>query len=243
MSKKSCLVNKLSHYRDLTDHERELLKHIQRDECEFKRGDIVRRQGLDNGLLYVVKAGWFGISRLLPDGESQLVDVKLPGDVVGLEEVGFSASRADIIALSDGVLCPFPANELSTIFSESIGLTELFFVVTAREQSLLLERIVNLAQRHAIERVAHFILEIEHRLLSIHIETSECFEFPLLQHQVADMLGMTPVHINRTIQDLRRDGLLEWKRDQMLILDNERLQSIAKFDASYFERSIAWLSK
>lgn len=242
MSQRSCLVHKLSNYRELDEQECELLRHIQRDEQDYAVGDVVRRQGLDSGMLYVVKEGWFGISRLLPEGESQLVEVKLPGDVIGMEEVGFVTSKADVIALSDGVLCPFPASDLSKIFAESSRLTELMFVVTAREQCMLLERIVNLAQRHAVERVAHFILEMEHRLCSIQIHTQESFEFPLLQHQVADLLGMTPVHINRTLQDLRREGLLDWKRHEITIKDNPRMHELAKFDVSYYDHSIAWLS-
>jgi len=92
---------------------------------------------------------------------------------------------------------------------------------------------LNLGQRSAYERLAHLLVELYLRLKAVgRAEDGRC-DFPLTQNDLADATGLTSVHVNRTLQELRRDGLIELERKQLQILDLERMMDISMFNANY----------
>jgi CRP-like cAMP-binding protein len=92
---------------------------------------------------------------------------------------------------------------------------------------------LNLGQRSAYERLAHLLVELYVRLEAVHRAHNGRCDFPLTQNDLADATGLTAVHVNRTLQELRRDGLIELERKQLQILDLERMMDVSMFNPNY----------
>jgi CRP-like cAMP-binding protein len=101
------------------------------------------------------------------------------------------------------------------------------------ENAVLASWVVNVGRRDALERMAHLICEAHYRLSLVDSHQSQQIYFPLTQDDLADVLGLTPVHINRKLQQLRQEGLITLRSKQLTIHDLRTLQQIAGFDSSY----------
>src|SRR5690606_5159182 len=105
--------------------------------------------------------------------------------------------------------------------------------LAGREESMLAEQVVRLGRRSAYERVAHIFIELFHRLRLVNAVDHHAFDLPLTQEILADTLGLSVVHMNRTLRRLRDDGLLRMKGDRVAIEDLDRLSQIAEFSPNY----------
>ncbi|WP_444677422.1 Crp/Fnr family transcriptional regulator [Halomonas sp. E19] len=133
----------------------------------------------------------------------------------------------------DGVACFFPHQNLLSIFENSFTLTSILFAIASRQQVLLTERLVNLARRSARQKLAHFLLEVCQRLQQTEATGEQCFHLPLSQELLADLLGLSPVHVSRTFSALSEEGLLYRDRHQVTIPDAKALKEEADFDDRY----------
>ncbi|WP_292363691.1 Crp/Fnr family transcriptional regulator, partial [Methylophaga sp. UBA1464] len=122
------------------------------------------------------------------------------------------------------------------IFDQAPRLTDLFFLILAREQSMLIERVINIGRRSAVERLAHFIVEMKVRL---NVDTDQ-FELPMNQTVIGDTLSLSSVHVSRTFKVLRDEGLLESHNGNIQILDLEGLIEISGFDRNYLDSHSNW---
>ncbi len=235
----SCLLSSFQNYIDLTEVEKSLLKTLEQDATEYTRGHLLLEENSSEHRFYTVMSGWAYSSRLLTDGKRQILDIFLPGQIIGLREVGYDRSLTSVTTLSPMVACPFPKERLHTIFSEAPRLTDLFFMVMARDQHMLIERIINIGRRPAAERLAHFLLEMRARLQA---DTST-FELPLNQAILADTLGLTPIHVSRTIKKLREQGLVSVTNGKVTISNEHGLTRLADFSPAYLGKLTSWVRK
>jgi CRP-like cAMP-binding protein len=237
----SCLIQQFRSYGPLSGRDRDLLHSLETDERSYPRDARVYEQGERISSLYVVKAGWACIHHLLDDGRRQIVDIKLPGDVVGLREIAFTETLSGVATLTEATLCPFSKPRLTQVFERSPYLARLFFLIEARTQAGLAERIVNLGQRDAFSRLCSLLVELRLRLEICAGEQGETFRFPFSQRQLGDLLGLSEVHVNRTLRRLREEGLAAIAREQVAILDWQRLQAEARFNPATLELDLGWL--
>lgn len=238
----SCLVEKFSNYKELLDWEIELLDALQVDERSFEQGGVVHPDRAPANRLYVVRAGWFAAIKELSDGSRMIVEVALPGDVVGLRDVTFRQHLSGLQCLSrHGVICPFSKTQLHRMFTQSIKLTETFFAIMSREHAQMVQRLVTVARREGIRRLAHFIMETAVRLEGIAVDVRESFQFPIHQEDLADLTGLSPVHVSRCMIELRNRRLIDYSRGAMHILDRQALAEFAEFDDGFLKPDLAWL--
>ena len=160
--------------------------------------------------------GWAARVRVLPDGRRQFMSFYLPGDVIGRVHHAMSVASATVIALTECVLCTAPAAPAGSSLEQAYAIGE------ALDEAYLLGHIVQLGRLNAQERIGDFLLEIYERLSLAGLTVGGSFEMPLTQEMLADALGLTPVHVNRMIQQARRDGDLMWKSGRVLLRDPER---------------------
>ena len=111
-----------------------------------------------------LRSGWAYSYRHLENGDRQILEVFLPGDIIGLREFAFSQRLENVRMISDGVICHFPHKRMLEVFRESLSLTSVMFAIASRQQALLTERLVNLARRSARKKMAHFLNEMYLRL-------------------------------------------------------------------------------
>ncbi len=152
----------------------------------------------------LVLDGWLGRVQLFSDGRRQILSFLLPGDVIQDARTFQPVAPSTITALSDAVLCPAPA-------AEDEGLREAYAASAALDEIYLLRQIARLGRMSAYERIQDWLSEIHERLLLAGRAGPESFPMPLTQEMLADALGLTSVHVNRTLQAMRRDGIVEWR--------------------------------
>lgn len=236
----NCLLEKISQFGRLSGEEVELLEWIQRDEETVEPRRVLRREGDPGGTLHVVRSGWVYSYRSLRNGTRQVLELHLPGDLVGLPGMAFSTSLTGVVALTGGVVCPFPKERLSEIFRRSARLTSILFLIAMHEESLLLERLTSMGRRNAYQRLAHLIVELAYRRRRHEPLLSETIEWPVTQDLLADLLGLSAVHVNRTMRRLRADRLIGLENRSLRLVDRERLIAAADFDRAYLTSDITW---
>jgi CRP-like cAMP-binding protein len=164
----------------------------------------------------LVLQGWAARVRILPDGRRQFMSFYLPGDIIGPAHHEQPIATATVVALTECLACPAPTGPAGS------GLAQAYAVSEALDEAYLLGRVVQLGRLNAQERIGDFLLEIYERLSLAGLTVGGSFEMPLTQEMLADALGLTPVHVNRMIQQARRDGDLMWKSGRVLLRDPER---------------------
>ncbi len=232
----SCIISQFDRIIDLSPDEIGLLEALERDPRSHEEGKVLWEHGAPVREFHTLTRGWACSMCLLPGGERQVLEVFLPGQIMGLRELGFPRTQSALVALTEVEVCPFPRQYLVTLFQQSARLAELLFLLQTREQSMLTERIISVGRRPAAERLAHFVLEIKSRLGT----TSLSFEFPLRQDLVGDALGLSSVHVSRTLSQLREDGLMCVSAGRVEILDMDGLIEFCGFNRAYLEPLINW---
>lgn len=232
----SCIVNQFSNLTNLTDNEVSLLATLEKNPREYPKDTTLAGAGSDADRFFTLRSGWACATRTLADGQRQVLDIFLPGQIMGLREMSFQQNLSEFRTITPIVACPFPREHLSEIFDKSPRLTDLFFMILAREQSMLIERVINIGRRTAAERLAHFIVEMKVRLN----QTSQEFELPLNQTIIGDALSLSSVHISRTFRTLKEMQLIEKTDGVVRIRDLDALIDFAGFDRAYLDSHCHW---
>lgn len=172
---------------------------------------------------FFLASGWACLAKCLGDGRRQLLSFILPGDGVGFDLLTRSQPSVEVIALTQ--LKVRQAKPTLPPLSERLG--RVLAGAAAAQQSRLLDQIVRLGRQTAYERMAHLLLELHVRLAEIGEARADGFHLPVKQEVLADALGLSLVHVNRTLQQLRRDGLIEVRGSQVMFLNRSTLEAVA----------------
>jgi CRP-like cAMP-binding protein len=211
----------------LSDAELELLRTLaERRERHAAGDELATEGGLTSRPRFII-SGWGCRQRVLPDGRRQIFSFLLPGDAIGLSR-RFGPELSAVAAVT----------ALETIDAEPVldavhsgrapGLARAIAGLEPFEQGLLLDHVVRLGRQTAYERVAHFLLELQRRLEIVGLGDNQRFPLPLTQEILADALGLSIVHVNRTLQQLRRERLIELRSGVAILLERETLADIAR---------------
>ncbi len=232
----SCMVEKFKFYIDLNEEEIELLLSLEETKENYRAGQIIAKQGDEIEKIYIVSKGWAYISTQLDQNIRSIFDVKMNGDFSGISEVSFDKHLYNFIALTDMVVCPFPKEHLDKLFQSKPKLGHAFYAVLSREQAILYERIASLGRRTALEKIAHFIIELSVRKNIIGNSVKNEFSFPITQESIADLLGMSTIHVNRSMNELKRHNYIRYDRTKIRILDYDRLLNLANFNRNFLQQ-------
>ena len=228
------LLTKLELFATIDAPARETLGDLlHRPEVRVGRGQDLMTQGGVRRDGYVIISGWAARSKSLPDGRRQILSFITPGDVIGVFGAITPVATSSVTALSDITAVPFaPAGIVRTI-ARAPRLGAALVWSAAREQEILGEHLVSLGRRSARERVAHLFLELWARLKVRGLASGDQLHVPLTQQIIADALGLSVVHVNRTLRQLGAEELLAVKRESVTLLNLDQLQQVSGFDADY----------
>ena len=231
----SPLTRKLSVFIELDGHERAVLADLEADTEHVRQGTELVSRGEPIERAQVVRDGWAVRSKTLPDGRRQIIDFVLPGNLIGLYAHVSPVAEETVTALTPMITAPFDPDRMLQLFTDHPRLASSLAWMGAREDQILAERLVSMGRRSAYERLAHIFLELWERLRIRGLAGNGRLPIPLTQSTLADALGLSVVHVNRTLSQLARAGLVEVKkRERMLvILDHQRLRDAAGFDGDY----------
>lgn len=174
----------------------------------------------------IIVSGWACRSRLLADGRRQILGFLLPGDVVGMCRQPDPIAVSAVSAITAVTICDAPMVEGQR--GEG-GLAAAYAISAALEEAYLLNHITRLGRQTAYERLAHLMLEFWERLGQAGIAVGNRFQMPLTQEYLGDTLGLTSVHINRTLQQLRREHMLEAANGFVTLLEPDALAAVADY--------------
>lgn len=184
-------------------------------------------------LLYAVISGWIGNTRDLEDGSQQILDIFLPGQLVGLRQLTTPQALVGYRALTDAVVCLIDKQGLQERMAELPNINTIILENIAMEDAWLMERVTSLGQRSAAQCIIHFLLEIGDRLAHVAGEEVPATKvnLPISQEQLGSILAITPVHISRVLKDLQSEGLLASKDEAWVFPDRHAAESFCEYQA------------
>lgn len=227
------VASKLEAFTRLSADDRAALAQISRNvRTVDARRDLIS-EGDKPRHVHLMLEGWACRYKQLPDGKRQIVSLFVPGDFCDVNVYILKYMDHSIGAITRLKVAMITPEEMNALTAERPRVTQALWwheLVTAAVQR---EWTLNLGQRSAYERLAHLLIELYIRLEAVHRARDGRCDFPLTQNDLADATGLTAVHVNRTLQELRRDGLIELERKQLQILDLERIMDVAMFNPNY----------
>jgi CRP-like cAMP-binding protein len=200
---------------------------------DFRSDLTVIRAGQELTESLLLVSGWMARAKQMEDGERQISEIHIDGDFVDLH--GFSLKRLDhdVVTLSQSRIAVVPHDRLRKITESFPHLTRVYWFSTNMDAAIHREWTVSLGRRSALQRMAHLFCELLIRLEIVGLTHGDSYDFPLTQLELSECLGLTPVHINRTLQELRRRELIRLESRRVTILDLDELKAVAEFDPSY----------
>lgn len=196
-------------------------------------GEVLVRAGqaLDASILLL--AGVVARQKDLADGRRQITELHVAGDFTDLH--GFSLKRLDhdVVALTAGSIARAPHERILRLTEDHPHLARVYWFTTNLDAAIHREWEVSLGRRTARERIAHLFCELRVRLELVGLADDQGYPLALTQQTLAECVGITTVHVNRTLKELRDDRVVDLSRGRVTIFDPARLEHIAGFDASY----------
>lgn len=217
--------------------EQERLKAMLVRKQQFNPQDEILIEGEISKQVYLIEEGWAYRYKLLSDGRRQILNLALPGDFVGLRSGLFGIGDQTVVALTPVRAARIGTAEVVDLFRDHPKLAAAVAWSSARDESILADRIVSLGRRNALERVSHFFLELLVRLQALGLAGENSFLLPLTQELMGDLLGLSVVHVNRTLRRLREEGLITLENGRAVLHRLDELVALSDFDPAYLDSS------
>jgi CRP-like cAMP-binding protein len=232
----SPLARKLGNFVALSEPELEVLDTLHRRRRSFAVGRDLVFQGQTGQAAYILAEGWVCSYKLLRNGSRQIVDFQIPGDFLGLRSVLFRTADHNVEPITAVEASEVLQSDLLQAFSTTPRLATAVLWAASRDEAMVVEHLVGIGRRDARERTAHLLLELSARLTLVGRGTRDRFACPLTQYHLADALGLSAVHVNRVLRELREDGLATFQTGKVTIHDFKKLAELAEFDSAYLDQ-------
>jgi CRP-like cAMP-binding protein len=219
-------------YVGLNDDDAALMKTLGFASKRYPANAVIFSQGDSNDRIYIVESGWGCISHELSGGQRQILDFALTGDVVVPQSHG-GGSAETFVAQTDLSLLVASTKALTAAAMKSPHLFSFIVGSVVRNSAIIAQHLTNVGRRSALERTAHLLLELTVRLQRVGAVDRSGFDCPLTQYDLADALGLTPIHVNRMLRELRERRFIEFRQGHIRLLDSPGLRKFAGFDAEY----------
>ncbi len=215
----------------LTDDELTVIEGIKLGNRDYPAGADFLRQGEPQREVFTLLHGWAMRYSLLSDGSRQIIDFCLPGAFIGFQPDSESPKGYAAQAITDIKVCALPQNGLMGMLSQTPNMAVRLACIAYRDQVSTARHLANLGRRLARGRVANLLMELFVRVRMRSAEAaSEAILLPLTQELIGDALGLTSVHVNRTLRGLREDKIVNLQGGTLRILDPDRLAEEAGFE-------------
>ena len=231
-------IEKLNGFSRLTPSEINALAAATAASRQYAAKHDLIREGDRPGPVFVVLEGWACRYKVLPNGSRQILAYLMPGDSCDLHIGLLAEMDHSIQTITPAVVATVERVEMDGIFDRHRGVAKAMYLAQLIDEGTLRAWITSMGRRTSIERVAHLMCELYLRARNIGLTLEPRFSLPLSQAMLADSLGMTPVHLNRVMKELRATGAMTLQRGSLVIEDPDRLINIAGFDENYLHRRL-----
>lgn len=227
------LTRKLSSFAEITADDAAALDWLCADVRPFKAKRDLIKEGDRPEQVFLMIDGWAMRYKLLRNGRRQIMAVLVPGDLCDAHVFILREMDHNIGLLCDAQVALIPKEKILTLTDERPRLARALWWSALVDESVLREWLVNMGQRDAHGRIAHLIAEFWLRLETVGLIDGDSFKLPLTQEEIGDAMGLTPVHVNRTLQRMRSSGLIELSRGTLQVPDFRRLCAASGFNPNY----------
>lgn len=229
----SALARKLNAFLPLSTDELRYLADMQSKPRNVKRGENLTHEGQTGHKAYVIQEGWACSFKILPNGTRQIINFPFAGDCVGLRSVLLRTADHSFTAVTDAIVSEVVSTHLLKYITEFPRLGIALLWAASRDEAMNVEHLVNVGRRDAIERMAHFFMELAERLTLIGKVIDNEFCCPLNQYALGDALGLSAIHANRILRQLRERNLVTFRSRRVTIHDLSALQALAGYQSGY----------
>ncbi len=227
-----CPLRRLPCLREFAPDELEFVKRFKSDELHLEAGATFLREGSKSDHLFTVLSGWAFRYKVLDDGRRQILNFALPADMVGLQGAVMDEMEHSVETLTPVTLCVFPRARLYELYSQFPTLAFDVTWLAAREEQLIDEHLVSIGRRTSLERVAYLLLHLYSRASELKMTKDGKLQFPITQQHLADALGMSLVHTNKTLKRLLVTKAIRWQARALEMLDRAALAELAGGDVT-----------
>ena len=230
LPEKDLLARKLNSFVALSEPELQCLCELQSTQVRVKLGKALVHEGQTGHKAYILQDGWACSFKSLQDGGRQIIGFPIPGDCIGLRSVLLRTSDHSFAALTDAVVSGVEAARMMQIFSEFPRLAAAILWAASRDEAMVVEHLVSIGRRSALERTAYFFLELAERLRLVGLATETEYVCPLNQYVLADALGLSAIHVNRVLRQLRERDLMTLKAGKVEFQNVIALERLSGFE-------------
>lgn len=227
------LIAKLEWRQEISPTTKEHLLKLLAHERVFEESQDFSQIVPQSNFCSVLVDGFAARYKLMSNGRRQITALYVPGDFVDLHSFLMETNGYDVMALTHCRVALADHEHLRTVIAQSPGVTELLWIDSLVEAAIQQEWLVAMGRRSALEHLAHLICELFLRLKVVQKTNGLSFRLPLTQSDIADVLGLSMVHVNRILKILRNNEVMTWANQMVTITNWNRLRQIAEFDPAY----------
>jgi CRP-like cAMP-binding protein len=227
------LVRKLERRDRISVQERDVLAGLVERIVTHAPGDVIVREGEPQTTSRLLLAGVAARSKELANGGRQITELHIEGDFIDLHSFLLKALDHDVVAVSPAQVAIVPHERLRVVTEREPHLTRMLWLSTLLDAAIHREWLVSAGRRSARQQLACLFCEMMLRYEVVGQAQGGRYSFPLTQKDLADACGLTPVHVNRILQELRAEGLINWRGGEIAVLDFDRLSAVGGFEPEY----------
>lgn len=232
----NCPLRRCEYFTPMTEEELAYMLTFKIGELAVEPGTTLLMEGSNSPQLFTVLSGMGTRYKMLENGERQVINFLFPGDFTGMQAAIMGEMKHSVEATTQMVLCVFNRADIWNMFKAHPERAYDLTWIAAVEEHFLGEIIATLGQRDAGQRIAWAFLRIHHRLRAVDLGTKKTVPLAFRQQDLADALGLSLVHTNKTISRLRDLGLAQWTNGMLSIPDRQRLAEYAKTEPEPLEK-------
>jgi CRP-like cAMP-binding protein len=228
------LIKRMEQFTAFSEEDRHLLNELlARSQKQYGAREDIIREGEHSEDIHIVLSGLACRYKVLENGTRQVMAFLVPGDPCDSEIFILKEMDHSIGTVAPSLISSVPGDTMKDLLLNRPGIALAFWWSTLQDEGILRERIIDEGRRDARSRIAFLIYEILLRMRAVGVIEDQTFEFPVTQVDLADATGLTPVHVNRMLQQLREEKLIATEGRHWTVLDPAGLRKVARFEANY----------
>ena len=232
----SALVRKLNRFAPLGRDELAALARLEAHSRPVPAQTELAHERQASQSAFILQQGWAFAYKLLADGGRQVIDFRLPGDFMGLRSVLLRTADHAFATVTDSVVAEVSARQMLDAFHALPRLGAAILWAASRDEAMVVEHLVGIGRRDALARTAHLLVELGPRLQLVGLGDASGYACPLNQYLLSDALGLTAIHLNRVLRQLRERGLLTFRDGRVVFHDLPRLRQLAGHHGGYLDQ-------
>jgi CRP-like cAMP-binding protein len=203
----------------------------------FSRENYLVREGEPAKICMLLVSGFAYRQKLVSDGSRQIISFHIPGEFIDIQNSMLDVADHNVQSLGPSTVAGVSKEALLDLMAKDAAVRRALWLDSLIDASVFREWVVNVGRRNAKTRIAHLLCELALRLDSARVADGSMFDFPLTQEQIADATGLTAVHTNRTLQALRKDGLISLAANRLTIRNWKGLADVGDFTERYLHHA------